>query len=729
MPRQVCESIPKQNCRQEVIKINTKTFLTLNNFAASPGVFWGAGDTELSACGQAGGQGRVLWSAVTAVQVVTRDHIFKLRNTDNVTGNKKLNLDSILCLINLTFYFNNKTIYCLAQYNTQHTQMPYFIVFLGETDKTRHRVERWRDDYFSSVPRQQCSPVSREKCESVPRRVEEQKCFSIPRQTCQPVEQEVGEERCRPVARQQCGLVPSQSCQTVSREECSPAQPSPARCRQEPRQQQSQSCRQIPRQQCSPPAQQCRTVQQEKCLPVCKPVFWCRKCGAAQPTSSVSAPSYSSQPSSQSSSQSVSPGISLTNSYSAGPASSPQQASDDYGSPVSSPLSSSSPTYSSPPASDDYGSPVSSPISSNDVAAPSPSLSPSSSNADYVSPVSSPLSSSDFTAASDSAVSSYDAPSAPVSDSYGAAPASSSDFNSFSSGPGQSLEPSSYVAVTDLVSEGEGSIIPSSSPPASSSFSDYEESPAPVTEQASDLYGAPVSDIFTGTEPQVVLVESADNLEAAAVYNTIDTNSLESGFAPDVFTPSVQEETPVPDSYGSPVVEEAAVPAPDSYLPSYENNEYDEVPSYDFYSNQDYLEDLPSYVIPSGDSFQAAPSISIEYASPRDELRRNDVEPSLVIDLTPDTQLGEAPQFGQRLGSQSKSSHLLAKSRRHRRRWVRWGKTTVLYNNFSLTLRLAGSKTKLCLTVSTWVCSQAVGCRTITPHTIILRAISLHSTT
>ena len=222
------------------------------------------------------------------------------------------------------------------------------------------------------------------------------------------------------------------------------------------------------------------------------------------------------------------------------------------------------------------------------------------------------------------------------------------------------------MAVTDLVSEEEGSIIATSSPLAAS-FSDYEETPAP------DLYGAPVSDIFTGTDSQVVLVESADNFEAAPVYNTIDTNSLESGFAPDILTPASPEGTQLP------AVEEAAVPAPDSYLPSYEYNDYDEAPSYDIYSNQDYLQDLPSYVIPSGDSYQAAPSISIEYASPRDELRRNDVESqqtareetSLVIDLTADTEPGDVPLYGQRLGSQSQSSHLLAKSHRHRRRWIR----------------------------------------------------------
>jgi len=375
----------------------------------------------------------------------------------------------------------------------------------------------------------------------------------------------------------------------------------------------------------------------------------------------------------------------------------PSGAGDDYGSPVSSPIAAPPPTYSSSPSNDDYGSPLSSSssISSNDFAAPSPVFSPATSNDDYGSPVSSPISSPAFSSSSSNA--DYVSPvSSPASSSYSVdspavslssyesasdpvpAPASSDDFNSFSFGSGQSLEPSSYAAVTDLVSEGEGSIIPSSdfssavSSP-SSSLSDYAESPAPPQgDQTSDLYGAPVSDIFTGTQADS-LDSQLDNFDVAPVYNTIDTNSLESGLAPDVFTPSVLEETEVQDSYGSPV-EDAAVPAPESYLPSSEYNDYDEAPSYDIYSNQDYLEDLPSYVIPSGDSYQAAPSISIEYASPRDELRRNDVESQqagLVIDLTAQTEPGEVPQFGQRLGSQSESSELLAKSHRHRRRWTR----------------------------------------------------------
>ena len=70
------------------------------------------------------------------------------------------------------------------------------------------------------MPRQQCSPVTRQECSSVPRRVEEQQCFEIPRQSCRQVEKQVAEETCSDVPRQQCGPVARQNCQTVPRQQC-----------------------------------------------------------------------------------------------------------------------------------------------------------------------------------------------------------------------------------------------------------------------------------------------------------------------------------------------------------------------------------------------------------------------------------------------------------------------------------------------------------------------------
>lgn len=72
----------------------------------------------------------------------------------------------------------------------------------------------------SSVPRQRCSQVPSQQCESVARRVPSQRCFAIPRQECRPVQRQVPQQHCRDVPRQECRSVPRQQCQSVPRQQC-----------------------------------------------------------------------------------------------------------------------------------------------------------------------------------------------------------------------------------------------------------------------------------------------------------------------------------------------------------------------------------------------------------------------------------------------------------------------------------------------------------------------------
>ena len=123
--------------------------------------------------------------------------------------------------------------------------------------------------------------------------------------------------------------------------------------------------------------------------------------------------------------------------------------------------------------------------------------------------------------------------------------------------------------------------------------------------------------------------------EPLSSYISINTiNSQDDSYG------SPRENIPSSDSYGSPdpVVEEV----------------YDEYDSYD--------DELPSYLIP--ETYEASPSVSVEYASPRDE--------SVVIDLTNNSDYPdyETPVYGQRLGASSRSSYsLLSHLRRQKRRW------------------------------------------------------------
>lgn len=190
----------------------------------------------------------------------------------------------------------------------------------------------------------------------------------------------------------------------------------------------------------------------------------------------------------------------------------------------------------------------------------------------------------------------------------------------------------------------------------STTGSDYN---SPSVSSASDGYGAP-SDNFPPLEP-------------------LDTNSLESGLGQPQFLESYAEDAPLSsyvevsslnDGFSSSrdtfdTVPDTGYTAPDPVL--------DEV--YD-----DIGDEVPSYLIPQ-DIYQASPSISVQFASPRDtrniDLETEAVEAvkaafdqSLVIDLT--SEADREARYGERLGRSAQSvlsqlSQLRAIRQRRRR--------------------------------------------------------------
>ena len=133
--REQCSSVPRQQCRyqspgqgsppiwrcvlQDCAEASLWERPSQQLPAAARGGVWPGASAGVSAGGEAGPEGGVSAGALAAVQVITTDHIFRLRNTDNVTGNKKLNLNSILSEIILMFYLNNKAFYC-QEYRQRH---------------------------------------------------------------------------------------------------------------------------------------------------------------------------------------------------------------------------------------------------------------------------------------------------------------------------------------------------------------------------------------------------------------------------------------------------------------------------------------------------------------------------------------------------------------------------------------------------------------------------------
>lgn len=191
-------------------------------------------------------------------------------------------------------------------------------------------------------------------------------------------------------------------------------------------------------------------------------------------------------------------------------------------------------------------------------------------------------------------------------------------------------------------------------------FNDYSAA------SAGDEYGSP-GDIFTG-------VESVADYENVPVYNPIDTNSVETNT--EVFEYEYEEEPLTSyisvnslleeeQSYGSPGENTLQnVPVEEA---EYVSDVSDDDSGDDYDSYDDYEEELPSYIIPAADAYQASPSISVEYASPRDQQ-------GLVIDLTEnydddDDDDYETAVYGQRLTgiSSSHSSHNILSSLRHHR--------------------------------------------------------------
>ena len=137
------------------------------------------------------------------------------------------------------------------------------------------------------------------------------------------------------------------------------------------------------------------------------------------------------------------------------------------------------------------------------------------------------------------------------------------------------------------------------------------------------------------------------------VYSPLDTNSLEAGLGA-----SSAEYSDYLDS--------------DQPLTSYTSlgTEYEAAEGGEEYSDYaEYEQELPSYLVPADSSYQAAPSIAVEYASPRDTrgaAAEEEAEGGLVIDLT--SARGE--QGAATSTSAVYGQRILSLARRHRHRWA-----------------------------------------------------------
>ena len=133
------------------------------------------------------------------------------------------------------------------------------------------------------------------------------------------------------------------------------------------------------------------------------------------------------------------------------------------------------------------------------------------------------------------------------------------------------------------------------------------------------------------------------------MYSPLDTNSLEAGLGA-----SSAEYSDYLDS-DQPLTSYTSLGA------EYEAGEGGE----DYSDYAEYEQELPSYLVPADSSYQAAPSIAVEYASPRDTRGAAAGEKEgLVIDLTSASGEQEAATsavYGQRI---------LSLARRHRHRWA-----------------------------------------------------------
>ena len=137
------------------------------------------------------------------------------------------------------------------------------------------------------------------------------------------------------------------------------------------------------------------------------------------------------------------------------------------------------------------------------------------------------------------------------------------------------------------------------------------------------------------------------------MYSPLDTNSLEAGLGA-----SSAEYSDYLDS--------------DQPLTSYTSlgTEYEAAEGGEEYSDYaEYEQELPSYLVPADSSYQAAPSIAVEYASPRDTrgaAAEEKAEGGLVIDLT--SARGE--QGAATSTSAVYGQRILSLARRHRHRWA-----------------------------------------------------------
>lgn len=238
------------------------------------------------------------------------------------------------------------------------------------------------------------------------------------------------------------------------------------------------------------------------------------------------------------------------------------------------------------------------------------------------------------------------------------------------------MEPASYVVLPASSGDFTGSDFPGLS---GNSFGASGDEFSGNTNVPSDDYGSPSTTDYSGPPsagasggygaPSV----PEDSFPAdVPVYDPLDTNSLEAGLGQPQFLDSYGEDAPLSsyvevssldDSFSSSL--DTFDPVPDTGY-SAPDTVFDEV-----YDDGD--SEVPSYLIPR-DIYQASPSISVQFASPRDtrnidletgaaEAARSAFDPSLVIDLT-----SSDPVYGERLGSVLSHLSQIRAIRQRRRR-------------------------------------------------------------
>jgi len=202
---------------------------------------------------------------------------------------------------------------------------------------------------------------------------------------------------------------------------------------------------------------------------------------------------------------------------------------------------------------------------------------------------------------------------------------------------------------------------------------DYGSPSTTVTGSAGDGYGAPsVADNFPSLE--------ADYTDVP-VYDPLDTNSLEAGLGQPQFLDSYAEDAPLSSYVEVSSLDDGFSSSLDSFDPVPDTGYSAPDPVLDEVYDDSLGDEVPSYLIPQ-DIYQASPSISVQFASPRDtrnidleteaaEAVKAAFEQSLVIDLTSEDYPDPAPVYGARLGRSSHGSASSVLSRLSQLRAIR----------------------------------------------------------